>query len=469
MARAPKQTPTRGVGDNSGLPAHDDLRTAAAMEMIFEEKEKKLRDEKKRARLRLVEGKHISQDDLKFLKDLRGKPASDVIERFKRQWHVVGAFYPEQHEQLDFFVKRSDAPTRAAYYTMGLVAGLEGKELQPPPMVVDDDLQQMTKGHNEGMAKYRAAWEALAASNGSVVDGTGKAAAGDAEKVADKAAKDFAADNGEDPLVVNGERYKSMRQANAARARLAAENNAASTPSADAPSDGEEADEEPIWQDWPDDNLSWTEEQKAAFAGWFMEAADGVVLDADDFEHAGAAAEVRRLQQPDPEPSAAQGGYLGDAGPVVGDDFQPPASAEASPPAPEPKEEPVPQAPRRAVVARPDFHSWDDDWQKWTGPQTMEFRRWFESLPPGTIPAITHTGAVDFFNLLREEVENRTISGEDDDAFEMSESERAAQQGRPVRQEAETPDPAEVEAAARKLQESGFAAPPKTRSRRKPV
>lgn len=388
-------------GHNSGLPSHADVRAALAIEMIFAEEAKKLRERHKRARKR-IEGMGVRLDDLSFLKALEGKTGSEVVEEFKRHWHLVGAIHEDKHEQLDIFAPKPSAPEiRAAHYTMGLLRGLKGEELEIPPMVVGDDRQQMIDGHNEGMARRQAAWDEIGRADGQPVDGTGKKPSGkkaDAEKVNEQAAGDFAKDQGEDPLVVNGERYPSMRAANAARERLKAQQSSAPEPQA-----GERPD------------------------------------DSDAGEKAG--------------------GFLADPAPVVGDDVQPQVveMENGSTVVPTETEEPLQSAPRRPV-ARPDFHEWPDDWKEWSGSQTMEFRRWFESLPEDSVPAITHQGAVTYFNLLREEQANRASGGPDDDEWDAA---------APARQEADLPDPAEVEAAAKKLQENGFVEPKKTRRGKK--
>lgn len=419
MARAPKKTP--GLGHNGGLPDHGDIRTAAAMEMIYEDKEKALREEKKRARLRLVEGKGLLQDDMKFLKGLREKSATEVIDIFKRQWHSVGAFYPEAHEQMDLFTKKSDAPTRAAHFTMGLLAGLQGKELVIPPMIVGDDQQQMIAGHNEGRERHAAAQAGILgqalenAANGKVTDG--KTGAPILDKTAADFSKDQAASGGDDPLVVNGEKYPTVRQANAARKRLEQQGGG-------APADQQDSGRinAPFWDAWHNDNTLWDDEKKDTFCKWFDAQPEGdapIVI-----EHPGAQAEFKRLRD---------------------------ASKPEEPAAPEP---PV-TAPKR-VVPRPDFHAWDEDWLKWTGPQAMEFRRWFESHEPGYVPAITHEGAVAFWRELVAEVENRASGGDDDEKWDAA---------APQRQAADLPNQEEVDAAAAKLAGSGFV-PPKTGGRK---
>lgn len=424
MARAPKKPP--GVGHNGGLPDHGDIRTAAAMEMIYEQKEKDLRHEKKLARSRLVEGKGLLQDDMKFLKGLRDKSATEMIEIFKRQWHTVGAFYPEAHEQMDLFSKKSEAPVRAAYYTMGLLQGLQGKDLEIPPMVVGDDQQQVIAGHNEGRDRHAAAQAGILgqalenAAAGHVTDG--KTGAPILDKTAADFAKDQAAAGDDDPLVVAGERYPTVRQANAARKRL--EQQAGGAPAAsDAPLP---------WADFPEDNTAWSDEQKDVFCRWFdAQPVDGAPL---VINHPGAQAEFKRLR---------------DASKPVE-----PAAPPASPPPPPAVE--AAAAPKR-VVPIPDYQEWDEDWLKWTGPQAMEFRRYFESKPVDFVPAITHEGAVAMWRELVAERDNRASGGGDDGEWDAA---------APQRQQADLPDPAETEAAARKLADSGFV-PPKGRSRAK--
>lgn len=437
MARAPK---TPKIGHNGGLPDHADLRAAAAMEMIFEEQEKELREKKKRARLRLVEGKGIQQDDMKFLKSLRDKAGSEVIDLFRRQWHSVGAFYPDAHDQMDLFTKKSDAPTRAAYFTMGLVAGLQGKDLDVPAAIVGDDRQQMIAGHNEGRERRANAWKEMAeAEGGTVVDGTGtkpsKGAAA-AAAVNDQAGKDFAADQGGDPLVVNGIRYANMRQANAARVRLQAATGEA--PAGDqAGSPAGDQDDKPLWADFPDDVHQWSGSQRDAFRHWYEAQPKEIALDPADIEHVGAAAELTRLQEGSKPEQAT---FLGDPEPRVGDDAPAPILPLKS----------------RAPLARPDFQAWDENWQKWTGPQEMEFRRWVESvLDAGQPVAVTHAGGNDYIQLIIEERKNKALT----DAREADEA--AFEAAAPT-----LPDPAEVEAGVKKLEESGFTASAKKSRRR---
>lgn len=448
MAKAKRAHP--GIGHNGPPPSHADIRKAMAIDLIFEEKEKALREEKKRA-MKRVEGMGVRKDDLIFIKSLKDKTGTEMVEAFKRHWHLAGAIYEEQHEQLDIFAPKPSAPeVRAANFTMGLMKGLKGEELEISPAIVGDDRQQMINGFNEGKAKREAArlevlGEALQnAEEGKVTNGTGKAA--DVNK---QAAGDFAKDQGEDPLVVGGIRYPNMRQANAARARATKE---AGDPSQD---DGRRAK---FWDDYPEDNGTWTDEQKDAFCNWFDALPEGP--DPIEIEHPGAAAEFVRLRDAnipvktderpdDADPGEQAGGFLNDTTTaVVGDDIQPPA------PAAEP-EKPAPVAPPKRAVARPDFHAWDEDWEKWSGPQTMEFRRWFESLGRDVIPAITHPGAVTYFTLLKEERDNREAAG-------PSEEEQAAE---PARQAATPPDEAEIAAGVAKLQESGFVPPKRGRGR----
>lgn len=447
MAKSPKP----GIGHNS-LPEHKDIQSALAMEMIFEEQTKSLNEKRKRARLRMVEGKGITQDDLKFLKQMKDKTPSEIIDLFKRQWHNVGAIYRDAFEQMDLFSKKSDAPTRAAYFTMGLMVGLQGKDLEIPPAVVGDDRQLMIDGHNEGRQRRKDAeagilGEALDPKNaGKVTDGTAGA-------VGKKAAEDFAKDNGGNPLVVDGVTYPNMRQANAARRRSGQQ------PAATPPSEGDL----PRWTEYPLDSMAWTDEQKDVFCKWFDAQPLDTKTPADmlaEIEHPGARAEFTRLMElnADIPPEEEKTGFLHDTDTkVLGDDVQPPLIEEeiVAPPA----------QPVKKSLARPDFHSWDEDWEKWTGSQDMEFRRWFESLPADTTPAITHPGAVAMFNMLKEERDNRELAG-GDEGFEMSEDELAAQAARPSRQAAETPDPREVDEAARKLQDSGFTDSP-AKGRRK--
>lgn len=402
MARTPKR-PT--IGHNGGLPEQADLRTAAAAEMIFEEKEKKLRDEKKRMRSRLVEGKGITQDDVKFFKKIADMTPSEVIDTFRRQWHTVGAFFPQHHEQMDLFTKKSEAPVRAAYYTMGMVAGLQGKDFEPPPAVVGDDRQQMLDGHNEGTARRQVAWDSLAKGD-EVVDGTGKTAAG---KVGDQAAKDFAADNGGDPLTVGGIKYANMRQANAARKRQeAAAGNQAGSPAGDQ--------------------------------------GEGIVVAPEGGNDVLVGDGGGEALPPIGE------GFLNDTSTdVVGDDVKPPSveGTEAALPLARDGQgadlNVKPASAARPAVLRPDFHNWGEDWQKWTGPQTMEFRRWFESLPEDQ-PAPTHAGAADYFELLKEERENRRLSEQreaDDAEFDKPREDTSM-------------DPDVIADKAKKLAESGF-------------
>lgn len=378
------------IGDNSGLPSHADVRTAVAIEMIFEEKAKKLREELKLARKR-IESMKINKDDTTFLKGLRDKTGAEIEDLFKRQWHLVGAIHQDRYEQLDIFAPKPSAPERrAAHYTLGLLRGLQGKDLDIPPLTVGDDRQQMIDGYNEGRERFDAANAAILAqaldnaANGKVTDGTGKAPA-----VNEQAAADFAKDEGDDPLVVDGIKYANMRQANAARKRkeLAA-----------APKAGDQA-EDPAG----DQGASFLTDESTS---------------------------------------------------VIGDDH----------PAPEVQTELVeeeivapPAEPVKKVVARPDFHAWGDDWEQWTGPQTMEFRRWFESLPEASVPAITHPGAVAYFNLLREEQANRKLA-------ETPEEEWEAAAPKPA--EEESLDPDVIAAKAKELAESGFV-PPKAGRRRR--
>ena len=421
----------RGIGDNSGLPSHNDVRAALAIEMIFAEKEKKLREEKKRARKK-IEGMGIPLSALSFLKEAQDMTASELEQHFRMNWHLAGAIHSDVHEQLDIFAPKPSAPERrAAHYTMGLLQGLKGAELEVPPMVAGDDRQQMIDGHNEGMARRKAAWDALAQGD-EVVDGTGKKPSGKAAKVGEEAAKDFAKDQGEDPLVVNGERYANMRQANAARARLAAQQPPAG--------DQEEGGESPQ-PEGPNPPSTATES-----SGPISEPQPTTITDGSTTT---SPTESPSETDSTAAPSGAGetgGSFLDSSQPVVGDDFKPPRQ-----------------------VARPDFHSWSDNWEEWTASQCMEFRRWFEGLPEGNIPAISHQGAVAYFNLLREEKANRDSAGPDD-GFEMTDEERAAQTSRPSVQEAETDlDPETIAAKAKELEANGFVPPKSSRKRRTPA
>lgn len=447
MAKGKRQSPgigRTGIGGNSGFPDIADVRSALAIEMVFEEQFKSLREKHKRAR-KGMEAKGVRLDDLSFMKSVRDLTGTEVVDEFKRHWHLVGALFEEQTEQLDIFApKPSAGPVRQAHFTMGLMAGLQGKELEIPPMVVGDDRNQMIAGYNEGRERRAAALpmvlaEAMEnAEQGKTTDGTGKGAAA-AAKVAEQAKEDFAKDQkeagAEDPLVVNGERYATMRQANAARARLAKQE--AEKPPAET--NGRSAK---FWDDYPEDNGTWTEEQKDAFCKWFDALPEGP--EPIEIEHKGAAAEFLRLRDagaPEVAPEEPAG-FLSAETPVVGDDVQPPA----------------PAAPVKRPVARPDFHDWPTDWTTWSGVQEMEFRRWVESLGPDVVPAITHEGAVGFFRAIREEQANRALAGADEDQDEWD----------AAAPKAEEPDLSEeaIAAKAKALQESGFV-PPKNGRRKK--
>jgi hypothetical protein len=414
---AKRQSP--GIGHNGGLPEHNDIRTALAVEMIFAEQEKALREKKKRARKRM-ESQGIILSDLSDLKAMEGMTASEIEQLFRRRWHLAGAIHADKYEQLDIFAPKPSAPAaRAAHYTMGLLAGLKGEALEIPPLVVGDDQQQMIDGHNEGRERRKLAEESLLnealapANDGKVIDGTAGA-------VNERAAKDFAKDVGDDPLVVNGERYPNMRQANAARKRLEAAGGEQASPESEAP----------LWAEFPRDAADWSDEQKDAFCTWFdAQPEDATPI---EIEHPGAISEFRRLRDAhfETKPDDAKGSPEVEL-PPAGDS---PAEVGTG----------QPVAPK--VVARPDFHSWSENWEEWTGLQTMEFRRWFESLPANTVPAITHEGAVAYYRLLKEERENRNLAGPSEAP--------------------EPPDENDVKAGAQKLQESGFVPPKAARKPR---
>jgi hypothetical protein len=454
VAKGKRTSPGIGrAGHNSGLPSIADVRTALAIEMVFEEEAKKLREKHKRARKR-IEGMGVRLDDLSFLKGMRDKTGTEVVDEFKRHWHLVGAIHEDQTEQLDIFAPRPSAPeVRHAHYTMGLMAGLQGKELEIPPMIQGDDRDQMIKGHNEGREKREAARlltleEALGnAEDGKVTDGTGKGK-GTAAKVGEQAAADFAKDQAaagaDDPLVVNGERYATIRQANAARSRLQKRQEEDAV--AMNPEDGRRSK---FWDAFPEDSAAWTEEQRDAFCTWFDKLpADAVV----EIDHAGAAAEYARLKEATSQADVVEAsGFLADPAPIVGDDVKP--AAEDPPPAPR-------------AVARPDFHAWDEDWMKWSGPQQMEFRRWFEGLPASSVPAITHPGAVAYFRLLREEQENRAAAGPGDED-DWGEEGKAEAEPAPAPEPEVDLSPEALDAKAKALAESGFVPPKNTRRGKK--
>lgn len=352
--------PNRGIGDNSGYPDLGDVRVALAIETIFEEREKKLREEKKLARKK-IEAMKVRLDDTNFLKGLREMSGSEVIEEFKRRWHLVGAVHQDQAEQLDIFAPKPSAPERrAAHYAMGMLAAITGKELVIPPGTATDDINRMTDGFNDGKASREQANALILgkaldnAKAGKVTDGkTGEAVV---SPVGEKAAQDFAEDQAvagaDDPLVVNGERYATVRQANAARRRLS--------------------------------------EQGGAPAQTVEHVVTG--------EGAGGGGES----------------FLNDTTTaVVGDEVQAPAGEDLI------KEEIVAPAaePVKKTVLRPDFHNWGEDWATWNAGQLMEFKRWFESLDEDH-PAPSHEGASAYFKLLREEVENRRLEAADEDEGE---------------------------------------------------
>lgn len=398
------------TGHNSGMPTHADVRSALAVEMIFAEEERKLREKKKRAR-KGFEAKGVRIDDLNFLKGMQDMTGTEVVEEFKRHWHLIGAVHEDQHEQLDIFAPKPAAPAvRAAHFTMGLLAGLRGQELEVPPAVVGDERQQMMAGYDEGRARYAEAWEQFAASDGvKPVDGTGKAPSKVAAAVAEKAAKDFAADQGDDPLTVGGHAYPTMRQANAARKRLAEGPQVAvdnTKPVVEAPVVEDDDGTRP--------KLETLRDIKAEADAEGRELSEEFLAGLAERE-----AEAAQVEPSKEERSAAR------------------ARAVASAP--------------RVPVMKPNFHDWGDDWQAWTGPQQMEFRRWFESVPRDFVPLTTHEGAVNYFRLLREEQANRDTAGPDDEPVDAEFVEVA-----PAPQVAEVPDAAEVEAAAKKLAESGF-------------
>jgi hypothetical protein len=287
-----------GVGHNGGLPDEDAIRHCLAIELIYEEKAKLLREEIKRAR-KGYERRGVNLDRLKWLKGMQDLPVSDIEASFRQTWHYAGAVFESLKAQFDLFAPKAAEPaSRAAHFTAGLMQGLRGEELVVPPIVVGDERQQMIDGHNEGRERRAKASEeilefALKPENkGKPTDGT--KAGVTAAAVNQKAAEDFAKDQGDDPLVVNGEKYPTIRQANAARARLEKEQEAAAAKPeepaletqtvADAP---QASVKEPNWRDFDDDPDEWFAVQKQEAAEFFASLPKGTAPDTD---HAGALA-----------------------------------------------------------------------------------------------------------------------------------------------------------------------------------
>lgn len=289
-----------GVGHNSGLADHGDIRAALALDILFDEQKATLNERHKRARA-AMEGKGVSLAELKFLKGLAGQAGSEVEALFRRQWHFIGAIFEKLTAQYDLFAPKPSAPERqAASFTLGLMAGLYGKELVIPPAIVGDDRDEMIRGHNEG-ADRRTAAKAEILTFALDPKNAGKTTDGTAAAVGAKAAADFAKDQGEDPLVVNGEKYPNMRQANAARSRLAQET-AASSPTGTEVEHPPEAKPQltdplqPSWIGFSTDPTDWFAAQKRDFEDWFAKVPADVT---PMIEHEGVrqAFETARVRQ----------------------------------------------------------------------------------------------------------------------------------------------------------------------------
>lgn len=374
----PKGRASPGVGHNSGanLPTQEDVRTALAMRQLIAEQQAALREKAKRVNKK-IEGMSIPVSEIKFLEGLMDKSGSEVEQIFRIKWSLIGAVFDKLFEQFDLFSPKPAAPeSRAAHYTLGLLAGVRGKELEIPPAVVGDERNQMIAGHQEGIARREAAKQSILsesldpANAGAVTDGTSGA-------VAARAAADFAADQKAEgkpnPLVVDGVKYETMRQANAARKRTA------------TPADGE-----------LDEAIRLQREMQ----GKPKPVVTGEVVNGPDD------AETPDANEVDASFAADVGDTIGggEDGSFAGDLASPTDAPVA--PHPEPSAGAAPETnvvPMRSHVPAPRWSDYDDDPENWFAVQKAEARRWVESLAEDHVPAITHKGAVAFYQSVRAE------------------------------------------------------------------
>lgn len=246
-----------GVGHNSGLPDHQTILECLAAQVIMDQKMDALRQQRKTMR-KGFESKTVSLEDLDRLNKMKDLSPSEIEGWLKRQANIFGAVFTDLNEQFDMFAPKAGAPERrGAYRIMGRLAAINGKECKAPPNVQGDDLQQFIEGHAEGVtARNKAMADALAAADAEKKDGKPKG-----ESVNDKAARQFSEDNGDDPLMVAGEKYENMRQANAARKRLKDQ--------IDAATEAAEAGCQPDWKGYDDDPAKWSITQNQVFGAWY--------------------------------------------------------------------------------------------------------------------------------------------------------------------------------------------------------
>lgn len=320
-----RNSPGVGRGHNSGEIPHEDIRAALATEIIHKENIAKATEARKRAR-KAMEGKGIPLERLDALFKRKDHTAGEIELELRQTFHFYSAINPALMEQFDLFSPKASAPERrAAYYTTGLMAGIQGKELVIPPAVTGDDREQLIAGHAQGASDRKAASDAILESavdpknKGKTTDGTAKA-------VGEKAAADFVADNGVDPLVVDGKKHSTLRAAEAARevAKKKAEE-AAKAPPAEGPAEEPDAPDEPEAQaqdepDQPeeqatadapifdasglDDDLdNWFAGEKKEFRAWFATLPHGAEV---DFENPAAAQFFAELSQARPSPAEVE-------------------------------------------------------------------------------------------------------------------------------------------------------------------
>lgn len=169
-----------GIGHNGDLAPHEVWLKALAVEILYQEQKKQLRELHKRAR-KTLEGKGVTLAELDALYKRREDSPEEIEALFRRLFNAFGAVHTEI-TQYDLFTVKADAPAKAAHRMNGQMSALAGEPCQPPSGLVGEPLQEWTEGWHEGEETRKAGLKTLAdtlaealaeAEKGNVVDGTG--------------------------------------------------------------------------------------------------------------------------------------------------------------------------------------------------------------------------------------------------------------------------------------------------------
>ncbi len=219
MPKAKPRSP--GVGHNSDATPPDvkDMMIALAVKVLDEEEKGKMM-ERHKLHSKAAQGKRVTAEDIKEMFAMRDLTGAELEQKLNRMILRMGAVNPDLGQQLDIFVPKATKTQKAAYRQTGMMAAIKGLAFTPPPGLAGDSLQEMLDGWNDGAAYRKAAenerLDEMRKAIKKAEEEDARSAASAAE-VNRRAAEDFAKDNGADPQIFRGEKYPSVKAANAAR------------------------------------------------------------------------------------------------------------------------------------------------------------------------------------------------------------------------------------------------------------